>query len=123
MANYSRWEDIKKTKGKPSDETRTAINQILEKRMCPVGGFTDSVPIQVKPPVVAPEIPPSVDRECIAAQRARAEHRDLLDIVEKGGVVAQMGSTGRSTGPHVHFEVLRNGKAMNPERYINRASL
>ena len=45
------------------------------------------------------------------------------DIVEKGGVVAKMGSTGRSTGPHVHFEVLRNGKAMNPERYINRASL
>jgi murein DD-endopeptidase MepM/ murein hydrolase activator NlpD len=45
------------------------------------------------------------------------------DIVEKGGVVARMGSTGRSTGPHVHFEVLRNGKAMNPERYINRASL
>ncbi|MBT8149645.1 MAG: M23 family metallopeptidase [Gammaproteobacteria bacterium] len=45
------------------------------------------------------------------------------DIVEKGGVVARMGSTGRSTGPHVHFEVLRNGKPMNPERYINRASL
>ncbi|MCH1487615.1 MAG: peptidoglycan DD-metalloendopeptidase family protein [Pseudomonadales bacterium] len=45
------------------------------------------------------------------------------DIVEKGGVVAKMGSTGRSTGPHVHFEVLRNGKAMNPEHYINRASL
>ena len=45
------------------------------------------------------------------------------DIVEKGGAIARMGSTGRSTGPHVHFEVLRNGKPMNPERYINRASL
>ncbi|MCP3939253.1 MAG: helix-turn-helix transcriptional regulator [Actinomycetia bacterium] len=30
MANYSRWEDIKKTKGKPSTETRAAINQDLD---------------------------------------------------------------------------------------------
>ena len=30
MANYSRWEDIKKAKGKPADETRTAINQDLD---------------------------------------------------------------------------------------------
>ncbi|NNC54540.1 MAG: M23 family metallopeptidase, partial [Pseudomonadales bacterium] len=45
------------------------------------------------------------------------------DVVEKGAVIARMGSSGRSTGPHVHFEVLRNGKPMNPARYINRASL
>ena len=45
------------------------------------------------------------------------------DIVEKGQVIALMGSSGRSTGPHVHFEVLRNGKSVNPERYIYRASL
>lgn len=44
------------------------------------------------------------------------------DIVQKGQVVALMGSTGRSTGPHVHFEVLRNGKSQNPEHYIQRAS-
>lgn len=44
------------------------------------------------------------------------------DVVQKGQVLAQMGSTGRSTGPHVHFEVLRDGKTENPEHYIQRAS-
>ncbi|WP_404802779.1 M23 family metallopeptidase [Marinobacter confluentis] len=44
------------------------------------------------------------------------------DVVQKGQVLAAMGSTGRSTGPHVHFEVLENGKFKNPETYISRAS-
>ncbi|MEX1227523.1 MAG: M23 family metallopeptidase [Marinobacter sp.] len=47
---------------------------------------------------------------------------EVGDVVQKGQVVALMGSTGRSTGPHVHFEVLRNGKSQNPEDYIQRAS-
>lgn len=47
---------------------------------------------------------------------------DVGDVVQKGQVLALMGSTGRSTGPHVHFEVLRNGKTENPETYISRAS-
>ena len=40
------------------------------------------------------------------------------DTVQKGQPVALMGSTGRSTGPHVHFEVLHNGKRVNPWKFV-----
>jgi murein DD-endopeptidase MepM/ murein hydrolase activator NlpD len=40
------------------------------------------------------------------------------DVVEKGETVALLGSTGRSSGPHVHFEVHRNGKIVNPIRFV-----
>lgn len=44
------------------------------------------------------------------------------DVVKKGQVIARMGSSGRSTGPHVHFEVYKHGRAVDPATYIHRAS-
>lgn len=40
------------------------------------------------------------------------------DRIEKGQIIALMGATGRATGPNLHFEVLRDGKVVNPLTYV-----
>lgn len=42
----------------------------------------------------------------------------LGEIVKKGQVISLMGTSGRSTGPHVHFEVYKHGRAVDPASYI-----
>jgi murein DD-endopeptidase MepM/ murein hydrolase activator NlpD len=42
------------------------------------------------------------------------------DVVRKGDTIALMGSSGRVTGPHVHFEVYKNGRAVDPSSYVAR---
>ena len=46
---------------------------------------------------------------------------DIGDRVDKDETIALLGSSGRSTGPHVHFEVLADGKVVNPWNFIKRA--
>ena len=45
---------------------------------------------------------------------------DVGDLIRKGEPLARMGNTGRSTGPHVHFEVFKHGRAVDPSSYIRR---
>lgn len=52
---------------------------------------------------------------------ARAVAVKVGDMVSKDQLVAYMGSTGRSTGTHLHYEVLRNGKQIDPSSFIRVA--
>lgn len=56
--------------------------------------------------------------------RTRYMHMSKLiakvgDEVSKGDVIGELGSTGRSTGPHMHYEVLVSGKTTDPMEYLN----
>ncbi len=45
---------------------------------------------------------------------------EVGETVKKGQVIARMGRSGRATGPHVHFEVLKDDRKVNPLKYVQR---
>jgi len=55
--------------------------------------------------------------------KTRYAHNESLDVqpgdpIKAGQVIARLGSTGRTSAPHVHFEVLHNGNTVNPSRFV-----
>jgi murein DD-endopeptidase MepM/ murein hydrolase activator NlpD len=50
-------------------------------------------------------------------------HVRIGDLVRRGQRVADVGSTGRSTGPHLHFEVLVDGAPQDPSRFLAAAAV
>jgi murein DD-endopeptidase MepM/ murein hydrolase activator NlpD len=57
--------------------------------------------------------------------RTRYAHNEELVVrpgehVRAGQVIAKMGSTGRASAPHVHFEVLKDGARINPSRFVTQ---
>jgi len=56
----------------------------------------------------------------LVTRYAHASRLDVKvgDIVEKGQVIANVGTTGRSTGPHLHFEVRMAGHPLNPTLFL-----
>lgn len=45
-------------------------------------------------------------------------HVQLGEAIKRGQVIAKLGSTGRSTGPHVHFEVIKDGTRIDPMKFV-----
>ena len=42
----------------------------------------------------------------------------LRSLVQSGSLIGRVGTTGQSTGPHLHFELRQNGKAQDPDKYL-----
>lgn len=51
---------------------------------------------------------------------SKSIHVKIGDVVTKGQFIADMGHTGRATGPHVHYEILKHGNQIDPLQFVYR---
>ena len=63
-----------------------------------------------------------IDLYDLVSRYAHASKRlvKVGQVVKQGEKIAEVGSTGRSTGPHLHFEIRHKGRAMNPSRFLKK---
>ncbi len=45
---------------------------------------------------------------------------EIGQLIKQGDIIGKVGSSGRSTGPHVHYEVIKNGQKLNPLKYVRQ---
>lgn len=55
--------------------------------------------------------------QTLYAQLSTIEVKPGMEV-KKGDLIGRVGSSGLSTAPHLHYEVLKEGKAVNPEKYF-----
>ena len=57
----------------------------------------------------------------------KTAHLSQIDVkngqtINSGDIIGKVGSTGRSTGPHLHYEVRKNGTPIDPEQFLTLAT-
>ena len=77
-----------------------------------------TITVQIERKVKHPLYGKIIKRSTKVHAHDEENNASIGDVVTKGEAIAKMGNTGRSTGVHVHYEVIRNGKQVDPLPFV-----